>query len=294
MDKLNGLLSFVRTADLGSFVAAGRALGLSPSAVGKAVARLEQEVGVRLLQRSTRRMQLTPEGRLFHERCRRILDELDDAQAALARSREVPRGLLRISAPVVAHHFLLPVLPDFLARHPEIELDLHFTDRTLDLIEAGIDVAIRSGDLPDSGLVCRPLQAFRLGLWASPGYLRRMGTPTTLRDLERHTAARFRHPNSGKLLDWPLLDGADTAELRVRTTLACNHIEAVLGAGLRGLGIVCLPDFLVREPVADGRLQPVLPHLVGATGRFNALWSSSRQLSPKVRVFVDHLRDQPG
>jgi DNA-binding transcriptional LysR family regulator len=292
MDKLNGLLCFVRTADLGSFVAAGRVLGLSPSAIGKAVARLEQEVGVRLLQRSTRRMQLTAEGRLFHDRCRRILDELDDAQATLARSREAPRGLLRVSAPVVGHHFLLPVLPGFLARYPEIELDLQFTDRTVDLIEAGIDVAIRSGDLPDSGLVSRPLQAFRLGLWASPAYLRRMGMPSALRDLERHTAARFRHPNSGKLLDWPLLDDADTAELRVRTTIACNHIEAVLGAGLQGLGIVCLPDFLVRDLVAQGRLQPVLPDLAGATGRFNALWSSSRQLSPKVRVFVDHLRDQ--
>ena len=294
MDKLNGLLAFVRTADLGSFVAAGRVLGLSPSAVGKAVARLEQDVGVRLLQRSTRRMQLTPEGRSFHERCLRILDELDDAQAALARSREVPRGLLRVSAPVVGHHFLTPLLPAFLARYPEVELDLHFTDRTVDLIEAGVDVAIRSGDLPDSGLVSRPLQAFRLGLWASPAYLKRAGTPTTLRELERHSAARFRHPNTGKLLDWPLLADDDPAELRVRTTLACNHIEAVLGAALQGVGIVCLPDFLVREAVAEGRLVPVLVDVVGAAGRFKALWSSSRQLSPKVRVFVDHLREGLG
>lgn len=294
MDKLSGLLAFVRTAELGSFVAAGRALGLSASAVGKAVARLEREVGVRLLQRSTRRMQLTPEGRSFHERCRHILDELDDARAALARSRDVPRGLLRVSAPVVGHHFLTPLLPSFLARYPEVELDLHFTDRTVDLIEAGVDVAIRSGELPDSGLACRPLQAFRLGLWASPAYLRRMGTPARLEDLERHTAARFRHPNTGKLLDWPLGGpdkAAGTAPPRVRTALACNHIEAVLGAGLKGVGIVCLPDFLVREFVAEGRLLPVLHEAAGTSGRFHALWRPSRPLSPKVRVFVDHLRD---
>lgn len=289
MDRLNALLAFVRTAELGSFVAAGRVLQLSPSAVGKAVARLEQEVGVRLIQRSTRRMQLTEEGRQFHDRCRRILDELDDARSLLAQSRETPRGLLRVSAPVVGHHVLLPALPDFVARHPEVELDLVFTDRTVDLIEDGIDIAIRSGDLPDSGLVSRPLQAFQLGLWASPAYLKRQGTPKKLADLDRHTAARFRHPNTGKLLDWPLADEANRADLRIRTVLACNHIEAVLGAALKGMGVVCLPDFLVREFVVEGRLKPVLPDVVTATGRFKALWHANRHLSPKVRAFVDHL-----
>lgn len=289
MDRLNGLLAFVRTAELGSFVAAGRVLQISASAVGKAVARLEKEVGVRLIQRSTRRMQLTEEGRQFHERCRRILDELDDARSLLAQSREEPRGLLRVSAPVVGHHFLLPVLPDFLARHPEVELDLHFTDRSVDLIDDGIDIAIRSGDLPDSGLISRPLQAFHLGLWASPDYLRRHGAPKTLLDLRQHAAVRFRHPNTGKLLDWPLVEGAERAELRIRTTLACNHIEAVLAAALKGIGIVCLPDFLVRDMLADGRLAAVLPDLVAATGRFKALWNATRHLSPKVRAFVDHL-----
>jgi DNA-binding transcriptional LysR family regulator len=289
MDRLNGLLAFVRTAELGSFVAAGRVLQISPSAVGKAVARLEKEVGVRLIQRSTRRMQLTEEGRQFHERCRRILDELDDARSLLAQSREEPRGLLRVSAPVVGHHFLLPALPDFLAHHPNVELDLVFTDRSVDLIDDGIDIAIRSGDLPDSGLVSRPLQSFQLGLWASPAYLKRRGMPSKLADLEHHTAVRFRHPNTGKLLDWPLVDGVDRAELHIRTALACNHIEAVLGAALKGIGIVCLPDFLVRDMLADGRLVALLPDHVAATGRFKALWNSTRHLSPKVRAFVDHL-----
>jgi DNA-binding transcriptional LysR family regulator len=291
MDPFSGLMAFVKTADLGSFVAAAGALGRSPSAVGKAVARLEREAGVRLIERNTRRMQLTAEGRQFHERCRSILDELADAQAALARSREAPRGLLRVSAPVVGHHFLLPVLPTFLARCPEVELDLQFTDHAPDLIESGIDVAIRSGDLPDSGLAARPLQAFHLGLWAAPAYLQRHGAPTRWRDLAQHTVARFRHPSTGKLLDWPVADGIDPDTLRVRRTVACNHIEAVLGAALSGLGIVCLPDFLVRELVATGRLQPVLPEVAHARGRFHALWSAHRQPAPKVRAFIDHLRD---
>jgi len=292
MDKLSGLLAFVKTADLGSFVAAGRALEISASAVGKGVARLEQEVGVRLLQRSTRRIQLTDEGRLFHERGRRILDDLDDAQAMLSHAREVPRGRLRVSAPIVGYHFLLPVIPDFLARYPEVELDINFTDRTVDLIDEGVDVAIRSGDLPDSRLVSRPLNPFRLMLCASPAYLTRHDTPRAVRDLERHAAIRFRHPNSGKLLDWPIAQPTADAETRLRTVLACNNMEAVLGATLRGLGIACMPDFLVREALADGRLLSVLDEQVGARGQFKALWPSSRHLSPKVRVFVDHLGKQ--
>ncbi|ROZ78688.1 LysR family transcriptional regulator [Ramlibacter sp. WS9] len=289
MDKLTGLLAFVRTADLGSFVAAGRSLEVSASAIGKSVARLEQDVGVRLLQRSTRRMQLTTEGRLFHERCRRILDDLDDAQAMLSRATQLPRGRLRVSAPVVGYHFLLPVIPDFLARYPEVELDINFTDRAVDLIDEGVDVAIRSGELPDSGFVCRPLQPFRLLLCASKAYLARNGMPSTSSELGQHSAVRFRHPSSGKLLDWPMLQSPDGAQTYPRTVLACNNIEAVFGAALRGVGIACMPDFLAREALADGRLQSVLDGQAAVAGRYMALWPSSRHLSPKVRVFVDHL-----
>ena len=292
MDKLSGLRAFVKTADLGSFVAAGQALEISASAVGKSVAKLEQALGVRLLQRSTRRIQLTDEGRVFHERCRRILDDLDDAQAMLARTGEAPRGRLRISAPVVGHHFLSPLIPDFLARYPEVELDINFTDRTVDLIDEGIDVAIRSGDLPDSRLVSRPLNRFRLLLYASPAYLARHGTPELARDLERHTVIRFRHPSSGKLLAWPMLQATADADVRLRTVLACNNMEAVFGATLRGVGIACMPDFLAREALADGRLVSVLQAQLSAGGQFSALWPSSRHLSPKVRVFVDHLGEQ--
>ncbi len=289
MDKLSGLRAFVKTADLGSFVAAGRALEISASAIGKGVARLEEELGVRLLQRSTRKIQLTDEGQLFRERCRRILDDLDDAKAMLSHAREVPRGRLRISAPIVGYHFLMPVIPDFLARYPEVELDINFSDRTVDLIEEGVDVAIRSGELPDSRLVSRPLGSFTLLLCAAPAYLARHGTPLSARDLEQHATIRFRHPDSGKLLDWPMLQSVAGTDTRLRTTLACNNMEAVLDATLRGLGIACMPDFLARVPLADGRLWSVLDGLRTTGGQFKALWPSSRHLSPKVRVFVDHL-----
>lgn len=290
MDPFAGLLAFVKTAELGSFVAAARALEISASAVGKAVARLEQEVGVRLLQRTTRRMQLTAEGRLFHERCRRALDDLDDARAMLSHAREVPRGRLRVSAPIVGYHFLLPVIPEFLASYPGVELDINFSDRRLDLIEERIDVAVRSGEPPDSRLVSRPLHAFRLLLCAAPGYLARRGSPSSVRDLEHHDAVRFRHPDTGKLLDWPLLPAAAAqAGAGPRTVLACNNMEAVLGATLRGLGIACMPNFLAGDALAEGRLASVLDDQLAPGGRYRVLWPSSRHLSPKVRVFVDHL-----
>ena len=289
VDKFNDLHAFFKTAELGSFVAAGRALGLTASAVGKSVARLEAELGVRVLQRSTRRMQLTDEGRLLQAHCERLLHELDDARAMMSRMREEPRGKLRISAPIVLHHVLLPLLPDFLARYPEVEIDADFSDRAPDLIAEGIDLAIRSTWPPDSRLVSRPLQAFTLRLWAAPGYLERHGTPGSVQDLARHAAIRFRHPDSGKLLPWPTLAGPMLAEPPARTVLAVNNIEAVLSATLRGLGIACMPDFLVRHAQAADRLQPVLAGELGAHGRYQALWPSSRHLSPKVRAFVDHL-----
>lgn len=292
MDRLSGLNAFVRTADLGSFAAAGRVLGLSASAVGKAVSNLERQLGVRLLQRSTRSIRLTEEGRLFHERCRRVLDDLDDAQASLAQAVAVPRGRLRVSVPIVSYHFLLPVVPEFLARYPDVELDIDFNDRIVDMIEEGVDVAIRSGDLPDSRLMSRTLRPFQMLLCAAPSYLERHGVPESPRALDSHAALRFRFPNSGKLQDWPLALPQGEPDLRMRIAFSCNNMEALCGAALRGLGIGCMPDFLVRGPLAEGKLLTVLDDFIDEPGYFHLLWPSSRHMSPKVRVFVDFLSER--
>lgn len=289
MDRLTGLMAFVRTADLGSFVAAGRVLGLSPSAVGKAVTRLESQLGVRLFQRSTRSLRLTEEGRAFHERCRHILDDLDDAQETLLRTKETPRGRIKVSAPIVAYHLLLPVLAEFLSLYPDIELDLDFSDRIVDLIDEGVDVAIRSGQLPDSRIMVRALRPFQLLLCASPAYLERQGTPKCPRDLCTHAGIGFRFPNSGKVQDWPLKLPAGEPEVRIRHILTCNNMEALRGAVLRGLGIGCMPDFLAASSLRTGHLLPLLVDHLNAPGQFNLIWPSSRHLSPKVRVFVDFI-----
>ena len=282
MDSFSGLESFVRAADLLSFAEAGRALGISASAVGKNVARLEQQLGLRLFHRTTRQVRLTQEGTLFHERCRRILDELHDARAAMQAAAQAPRGRLRVSLPTIGYRFLLPVLPEFQARYPEVELDLDFNDHLVDVVEAGLDVVIRSGELADSRLVARRLGPFRFILAASPAYLAERGLPLTPADLAGHTSLRYRFLNSGKLEEWTL-PGLPAMPI----ALVCNNMEAMLGAAVSGLGLAYMPDFLARDALARGELQQVLAQQLTHSGQFSALWPSSRQLSPKVRAFVD-------
>ncbi|MDN7715399.1 LysR family transcriptional regulator [Burkholderia gladioli] len=288
MDNLNGIVAFVRTAETLSFVAAGRKLGISASAVGKTIARLERSLGVRLFHRTTRRVTLTEEGRHFHERCHRILEELRDAEATLSASAQTPRGRLRVSLPVIGYRFLLPVLPAFSARYPDIELDLDFNDRLVDVVEGGFDAVIRSGQLSDSSLMSRRLGPFRFVLCASPDYLARAGVPRGLADLAAHEGVRYRFPTTGKLQPWSLLpDGGEPPNLRCAVT--CNNMEALRGAVIAGFGIGFMPDFLARDALAAGSLVEVLePHSI-APGQFSILWPSSRQLSPKLRVFVDFM-----
>ena len=289
MESLSGIIAFVRAAEALSFVAAGRALGVSASAVGKNVAKLEQMVGVRLFNRSTRRVNLTAEGVLFYERCRRILEDLKDAEAMLSISTHTPRGKLRVSLPTIGYRFLTPVLPAFSTLYPEIELDLDFNDRLVDIIEEGFDAVIRSGELPDSRLMSRRLGPFRLMLCAAPGYLERNGAPRIPEDLERHKCIRFRFATTGKLQDWALRKDAIDRELRLQTVLTCSNMEAAIAAAIAGFGIAYMPDFLIQDAVKQGILQTLLDDYLDEPGQFWALWPSSRHLSPKVRAFVDFI-----
>ena len=283
MDSFSGLESFVRAADLSSFAGAGRVLGISASAVGKNVARLEEQLGVRLFNRTTRQVRLTQEGALFHERCKRILDELDDARAMMQDAVSTPRGRLRVSLPTIGYRFLLPMLPDFQARYPDIELDLDFNDRLVDVIDEGVDVAIRSGELVDSRLVARRLGPFRFLLVASPAYLAARGVPRVPADLAHHACLRYKFSTGGRFEEWAL----PGMPAPMPPGLMCNNMEAMLGAATAGMGIAYMPDFLARDSLSRGELQRVLATHLKHEGQFSALWASSRQLSPKVRAFVD-------
>jgi DNA-binding transcriptional LysR family regulator len=203
VDNLNGFVVFVRVAETRSFVAASRLLGVSASAIGKSVARLEEKLGVRLFHRSTRSVTLTAEGTLFLERSRRILAEIEAAEMELSQATATPRGRLRISLPLVSS-LVLPVLGEFMREYPAIELDLDFTDRLVEVIEEGFDVVVRTGDPTDSRLSARKLGTFRSMLVASPDYLARRGIPEVPADLLDHTCLHYRFPNSGKLEPWAL------------------------------------------------------------------------------------------
>lgn len=288
MDSLNGFVVFVQVAETRSFVAAGRELGVSASAIGKSVARLEEKLGVRLFHRSTRSVTLTAEGTLFLERSRRILAEIDAAELELSQASAAPRGRLRVSLPLVSS-LMLPVLGEFMRAYPQIELDLDFTDRMVDVIEEGFDAVVRTGEPADSRLSARRLGSFHMRLVASPDYLARRGVPQTPADLEQHSCLHYRFPNSGKLETWALRRAAGEAELQLPTSMICNNIETRVCFALRGLGIAYLPDFAIREPLATGLLQPILVDQVGGAGVFNVLWPASKYPSPKVRALVDFL-----
>jgi DNA-binding transcriptional LysR family regulator len=292
MESLTGISAFVRTAEALSFVAAGRALGISASAVGKNVAKLEESLGVRLLHRTTRRVALTDEGMLFYERCRRILDDLRDAEAMLSHAARKPRGRLRVSLPTIGYRFLLPVLPEFKQRYPEVELDLDFNDRIVDVVEEGLDAVIRSGELTDSTLMSRRLGPFSFVLCASPQYLERNGSPRIPEDLERHDCLRFRFPTTGKLQDWSFTDVDAANQIRLSSALTCNNMEALRAAAIDALGIAYMPDFLARDAIISGVLRTVLDEYLANPGQFSILWPSNRHLSPKLRVFVDFLGER--
>ncbi len=284
MDSLGSLTTFVHAAEQRSFVEAGRLLGVSAAAVGKSVARLEQELGVRLLNRSTRSVTLTEEGRMFLQRCRNILAEADAARVELSHRAGSVQGRLRLSLPLVSEP-LLPLLSDFMRAHPQVLLDLDFTDRVVDVIEEGFDAVLRAGEPADSRLAARYLGRFQRRLVASPEYLRLHGTPRRPADLADHVCLQYRFHGSGRLEPWPLRDAP--ADLRIPESMVCNNIETRVCFAIRGLGIAYVPDHSVHSALGDGRLVSLLDDYVDASGSFHLLWPSGRCVTPKLRAFID-------
>jgi len=288
MESLNGIAFFVQAAENRSFSEAGRVLGISSSAVGKSVARLEERLGVRLFHRSTRSITLTAEGALFLERCRRILSEIEAAELELSETRLAPRGKLRVSLPLVGG-LVMPALTAFMHRYPAIELDVDFSDRLVDVITEGFDAVIRTGEPTDSRLMSRQLGTFKLLLVASPEYLLRHGRPRVPADLVQHACLQHKFPSNGKFEPWPLRGALGEAEPVLPASMVCNTTEVLIHVARDGLGIACLPDFMVRNAIASGELITVLDDFNQHQGTFRMLWPSSKHLAPKLRVFVDFM-----
>lgn len=288
MDSLSSLTTFVHAAETRSFTQAGRMLGLSSSAVGKTIARLESHLGVRLFHRSTRSIALTPEGEVFLETCRRVLLEIGTVERELAGNRATPKGRLRISLPILGGMFA-PVLTGFMSTYPEIELDVDFSDRLVDIVNDGFDVAVRSGEGVDSRLMSRRLGIYRLVLAASPAYLGRAGTPQIPADLLGHTCIHHRYPETGKLERWPLRQPVKGAELSLPVAAAMSTLEPMVRVAELGAGIVCVPDFTIARQVGEGLLVRLLDEHLEHKNVFRAVWPSSRLIAPRLRVFLDYL-----
>lgn len=289
-DRLAGISAFVAAAEAGSFAQAAARLGLTRSAIGKAIARLEARVGTRLFVRTTRSLALTDDGQAFYERCAQALEDLDAAQLMLEAGRREAAGRVRVSAPVVfGRHHVAPLLLELADRHPQLRLEGNFTDRLVDFADDGIDLAIRSGRLPDSDmLVARPLGMQAMVLCAAPGYLRKHGTPASIADLASHRCLVYMH--GGESVPWSLAgpDG-NIARPELAHRLGFDDIDTIAAAAIRGAGLVNVPLWLVRQPLDQGTLVRVLPQASVIRTPLHLVWPRTRFLPHKLRVTIDLL-----
>ncbi|NUP14313.1 MAG: LysR family transcriptional regulator [Polyangiaceae bacterium] len=291
MDRLGNIEAFVEVAQLGNFTLAARRLRLSPSALSRRVAQLEHEVGVPLLHRTTRAVRLSEDGRVFFERARAALRELQDAQDATSRLREKPAGLLRVEAPtILGRHVLVPALTRFVARYPDVEVDLSLRDHPLDLASERTDVAVRLGPLDDSGLIARRLGRTKMRVCGAPSYLRRRGTPKTVTALERHE--RLGYALHGRSMPWRLLDAAKEVDVAPSRRIVVNNAEALIDLAVGGAGLVWVCDFMVAQAQRSGELVEVLASAACVTSPIHAVALPSRSALPKVRVFIDFMAEE--
>ncbi|MCJ2018257.1 MULTISPECIES: LysR family transcriptional regulator [unclassified Methylobacterium] len=290
LDRLTGIIAFARSASLGSYTAAARSLGISPSAVSKSVQRLEERLGLSLFTRTTRSLTLTPEGRDLHERALRLLREAEEIEQAAVAARSEPAGTLKVTAPFpVGVHLLAPALPRFRERHPKLSIDLRLGDRFVDLIEEGIDVAIRVGELADTRLISRRLAPHWLCAFASPGYLQRRGTPGHPDDLVRHDCVNFRFQNTGQALRWPFRVGGRAVEITPNAGIVTDFSDAVAAVLVAGGGIGISPTYIAAPYVERGLLVPVLQEFAVERSVITALWPESRRSNPNVKAFLAFL-----
>lgn len=284
MDSLGSIAIFVQVADSGSFSATARQLGLSSSAVGKSVARMEARLGARLFRRSTRHLSPTVEGANFLARCRRILAEVEAAEQELSASSKGPSGRLRISLPRYSGLFQAAML-EFMRAYPAVELDLDFSDSLVNVVSNGFDAVVRTGALEDSGLTARRLCTFRRLLVAAPAYLAKQGRPVTRADLAQHAQLHYRFPATGRLEQWPLAPDAPAPP----SAMVCNSVEMRVFLAVQGQGIAYLPAFTVERELAAGQLASVLDEYTQEQGSFWLLWPTSSHLPSRLRVFIDFL-----
>jgi DNA-binding transcriptional LysR family regulator len=293
MDAVESMKVFVRVAQLGGFSKASRELRMSPPAVTKHVASLESRLGSRLLDRTTRSVALTEAGRVYLERCLECLQSFDDAEASISELAKRPRGLLRVSAPIEFRSVLSPVIVRLMSEHPDLAVDLRVSNRTVDLVEEGIDVAVRVAASLDGRFVARPLARVSFPFFAAPAYLEKHARPRKPADLARARNLIFVEPRP--MTDLVFERKGRRVSVHIDSVMISNSGETLRDALIAGLGVAPLPSFHIRDAVSSGALEPILPDWkLALDARVYAIYPHRRFLSPKVKVFVEYLREAYG
>lgn len=290
MNELSNLQVFVRVVEEGSFSAAARQLGVTPSSVSRQMSQMEADLGARLFHRTTRKQNLTETGEVYFEHARRVVAELEDARLAVNKLSDAPTGKLHVTVePDFAVSFLVPILPSFLKRFPDVQIRFTFTSENVDLIDGGIDLAIRIGHLADSSMIARKIAVSRSVVCASPGYIARYGTPKHPSDLVQHCCLSFK-TSAGKN-HWCFIENQTSLDVPISGRMNANSLVFLRGMALADCGIVMVPKWLIGEELKSGQLVPLLSEFAQepSSTPINAVFSNTRHQAPKVRAFIDFL-----
>jgi len=290
MDRFDAMQAFVRVVDSGSFTKAAETLHMSKTSVTQLIQQLEARLRVKLLNLSTRKLNVTADGAVYYERAVRVLADLDDAETSLSSAAASPRGRLRVDVPSpFARMILIPALPDFHARYPDIQIDLGVSDRMVDMIGEHVDCVVRGGELTDQSLMARHIGDLRLGVYAAPGYLSGVGMPAHPRELEdtHHRIVGFRWARTGKLFPLVMQRAGERVQAQGRYVVAVDDGNAYLEAGLAGMGILWLPHYMARQALDSGELVPVFEDWHLESMPMHVAFPPNRHISIKLRVFID-------
>ncbi|MCP8633690.1 LysR family transcriptional regulator [Pseudomonas mosselii] len=290
MDRFDAMQAFARVVETGSFTKAAATLHMSKTTVTQLIQQLEARLRVRLLNRTTRKVNVTADGAAYYERVVRLLVDMDDAETSLSSASMTPRGRLRVDVPSpLARMLLIPALPEFFARYPEIQLTVGVSDRIVDIIGENVDCVVRGGEITDQSLVARHVGDLQLGMYATPGYLQRLGTPVHPRELEegQHKTIGFLWFRTGKTLPYAMQRGEERIEVQARPQLTVDDGNAYLAAGLAGLGMLWLPQYMAKPHLSSGELLPLFEDWHMSPMPMYLAFPPNRHVSAKVRVFID-------
>ena len=285
------LLIFARVVEANSFTVAARKLGIPKSTVSQKVARLEERLGVRLLHRSTRQVRPTDLGAMYYDRCARAIQEIEDAELALTHAQQTPRGLIRMTAPIeFSMNFLGPLIAEFVRRYPQVQVSVEASARVVDLLEEGVDLAIRINLVGGASLISRKLLAMDRGLYASPSYVQERGRPKRPLDLKGHSCLCF--PAESRGPEWTLFGTAGKRTVPVSGPVVANNFALLREAAIAGLGIALLPSYLCRDAVQKKQLVPVLPEWRPEDVAVYLLYPTRRQLTSRLKIFIEFLAER--